>query len=119
MIARRTIAVLICFALAVCVSSVLHAIGPEPTTAEISPFQDKLAIFAYLNEGKPASILLEKIQIRKLGTRSFMVGTGVDDSAESNWSNGIVLWLPVEGITHIYEVKDREHAAKLYSHQAQ
>ena len=112
---RRTMAVLTCFALAIAVSSGLHAVGPESAPTELAPFEGKLAIVAYLNEGKPASILVEKIQIRKLGTRSFMVGTGVDEWSDPNWSNGIVVWLPVDGITHIYEVNDKEHAAKLYN----
>lgn len=49
---------------------------------------------------------LEKVELRKLGDRSYLVGKGINDNDPQNWYRGMTLWYPMEDIGTMIEMND-------------
>jgi hypothetical protein len=56
--------------------------------------------------------VLEKVQIRNLGGKSFLVGKGADDGQPDNWHKGHVVWIAVDDVAQMVEFADLEQFKK-------
>jgi hypothetical protein len=57
-----------------------------------------------------SSIDLEKVQVRKLDGRSYLVGTGAD--TPDNWQRGKVVWVAVDDISEVTTFASLEELRK-------
>ena len=71
----------------------------------VPDFQDKVVLFEVNRgstlESKSGSVVLQKVHIRKLGTRSFIIGEGYapkDDEHGDYWEKGLTVGVPCESL---------------------
>jgi hypothetical protein len=44
---------------------------------------------------------LEKVQLKRLGNESFLVGVAADDGHPDNWQKGLTVWIAVGDVSQI------------------
>ena len=77
--------------------------GQPADTKEGAPFGDKLIVISTANSQNT----LKNVQVRKLGDRSFVVGTSVRESTLTQEEYpGRTLWIPVADVQEIVEFDD-------------
>jgi hypothetical protein len=68
----------------------------------------------YFKSSPGTGCVLEKVQLRRLGSRSFLVGQIADNGSEKDPAVGFTFWVSVEEVTTMSEFKDLESARKFY-----
>jgi hypothetical protein len=81
--------------------------SPSVTQSDetVPDFKDKIVLFE-VNRGstletKSGSVVLQKVHIRKLGTRSFIIGEGYapkEDEHGDYWEKGLTVGVPCESL---------------------
>src|SRR5438045_1618948 len=78
----------------------------EPESKGDSPFVGKLVTITIKERGSGAA--LENVELRKLGSREFLVGTTVGADERYEAIKGKKQWIAVDSILAIYEFKNLE-----------
>lgn len=89
---------------------VLNLNGAEPENDQrtaASPFAGKIVVLSSLSEPDSGTVL-HGATVRRLGERSFLVGTGADYGHPLNWQKGRTVWAPVADLGQIVEFNDIE-----------
>jgi hypothetical protein len=55
---------------------------------------------------------LEKAQVKNLGNKWYLVGTGVDDGEPDNWVKGRTMWISLDTVDQIVEFSSVEDYKK-------
>jgi len=112
---RALIATIGCAAVSVVFLTVSNAAvkGESSSTAPaasaeneiVGDFKDKIVLFEVNRgstlESKSGSVVLHKVHITKLGTRSFIIGEGYapkDDERDDYWEKGMTVGVPCESV---------------------
>ena len=69
-------------------------------------------IVVYCKSDADRGAVLQSPELKKIGERSFLVGTGVEYGGPKNWTAGQVIWLAVDDIVFVAEFKDAESFKK-------
>jgi hypothetical protein len=86
---------------------------PRPPASEADFTGKVLAIT--MDAADKSGAVLEQVQVRKVGGRTFLVGKGVDDGREgAAYYKGRTLWIAVDHITHMVEFASLEELKKSY-----
>jgi hypothetical protein len=86
---------------------------PKGDTAAEPDFTGKvLAVVCKDSQG--AGCLLEKVQVRQLGSQRFLVGRVVDEGTGKNPAAGSTFWIAVAEVARMWEFKDVEEARKFF-----
>jgi hypothetical protein len=75
---------------------------PRPEAAAEPDFSGKVLVISTETSEKNWSVL-ENVQVRKVGGKSFLVGKGVDYGRESNPYKGRTLWIAVDHVVKMME----------------
>ena len=99
---RPTAIVVMCLVIVAC-----RARADEPEgKAAASPFAGKVMMISFKNQSEGAGGCLEKVELRKVGTREFLVGTVVPVDANYSAISGKKQWIALDAVLTIYEFKD-------------
>ena len=103
--------------LLVCLTAASSLGGDEPQPKPAPPADDPFAGKALMIYAKePAKgAMLEKVKIKQLGNRSFLVGKTIDKDAESrsHWT-GVTMWVAIDDVTEIIEFKSADEAREAF-----
>jgi hypothetical protein len=96
---------------------VISSIGgdePKPALAPDEPFAGKVLMVYGREPAKGA--LLEKVKVKQLGNKSFLVGKTVDrtGNGESRWA-GLTMWTAIDEVTDIYEFTSVDAAREAFA----
>jgi len=95
-------------------SGLLPASGAKDPAPAAPDFTGKVVIVSYSRGDQASSAVLEKVQLKRLGERAFLVGVGVDEWSPDRWARGATIWVPVDSVTTLMEVADVEQAKKVF-----
>jgi len=96
-------------ALLACCLLARFAVGQNANGERASPLEFKgNVIVVYCKSDADRGAVLEKPELKKIGERSFLVGTGMDYGGPKNWTAGQRMWLAVDDVAFIAEFKDAE-----------
>ena len=81
-------------------------VGQNVRTENASPlaFKGEVAVL-FLKSDPRTGIALEKPELKQIGKSEFLVGTAV---SPKNWTDGKLVWIPVDAIGMTTEFKDAE-----------
>jgi hypothetical protein len=82
-------------------------LGADPDKAREDVFAGKIVVLSLKSTDKYGATL-EKVQVKNLGGKAFLVGTGVDTGQPGNWVVGRTVWIPLEDIVQIVEFTNLE-----------
>jgi hypothetical protein len=91
--------------------------GDNPTPTKAADVDDHLAgkvILATVKGPPEWAFLLDDVQTRKLGDRTFVVGTVADEGSGRNQWVGRTVWLSPEQLVRIFEFKSVKEAREAY-----
>lgn len=89
------------------IGSALRA-DPEPSTPkDAEAFPDIIIVISSKSSASFGSVL-DKVQVRNLGGRAFLVGTSVDTGAPGEWAKGRRTWFPLDDVGQIVEFTNVE-----------
>jgi hypothetical protein len=77
-------------------------------------FSGKVLIVEYSHGDKPGSAVVEKVSVKRLGERVYLVGIGIDEWSADRWAHGVTVWLPLEKVGTIYVVSNVEEVKKVF-----
>jgi hypothetical protein len=88
---------------------------PRPPGQVEADFTGKvLAINTDATDKATAWTVLEQVQVRKVGSNTFLVGKGADDGREGNPYKGRTLWISANHIVQMVEFANLEELKKSY-----
>ena len=87
------------------------AVAQQAAPAREEAFVGKVLVVT-LKSSDEFGATLEKVQIRNLGGKPYLVGTGVDDGQPDNWVAGQTMWFPLEDVAQMVEFSDVEQLKK-------
>jgi hypothetical protein len=70
-------------------------------------------------DGGSSGVIIEKVQAKRLGNRTFLCGRVVEIGTSKNPAAGLVIWVSAEEIARMWEFKDLQEAQKYYRAQLQ
>ena len=70
-------------------------------------FTDDVLVISSRSDSSVGAVL-QHVEIKRIGGREFLVGTGVDYDVQGNWHKGRMVWVAVEDISQIVEFPDVE-----------
>lgn len=77
---------------------VVLAIASSPASAQEQPFDGKF--ISIVKKSNPvSSVDLEKVEVKTLGGKSFLVGIGAD--TPDNWQKGRVVWVALDDVSDL------------------
>lgn len=86
------------------------AAAPQPAQPQAGgDFTGKVLAISTKNANAPGG-LMEKVQVRTLGGRPFLVG----ESADERMPRGAKIWIPVEDVIQVVEFKSLEEARQVF-----
>jgi hypothetical protein len=86
-------------------AGVIEADSPaEPASSgtEASPFSRPIVAITIKSDLQDL-LLLSDAQVKKVGERQFIVGTGVDDEQTPDWRNKHTVWIAIDDIQQMVE----------------
>jgi hypothetical protein len=86
---------------------------PAPAAPAEADFTGKVVALSTDAPDKFA-VVLEKVEVRKVGGRSFLVGKGVDDGREGNYYKGRTVWVAVDRVVYMVQFANVEELKKSY-----
>jgi hypothetical protein len=110
---RVILGILFVLAVAGCAVAVrVWAAGPQKGgQAGIQIRSRYLAV--HLRSSSEYGATLEKVQVRRIGDRVFLVGRGIDDGTPDNWYKGKTIWVAVDDIGLMTEFNDLGASSKV------
>jgi hypothetical protein len=84
---------------------------PRPSAPAEADFTGKVLALS-TDYADKAGAVLEKVKVRTVGGRSFLVGKGVDDGREGNPYTGRTVWIAVDHVVQILEFGSVEELKK-------
>jgi hypothetical protein len=91
----------------------LAAEEPKPAVPAEADFTGKVVGIS-TDAADKFAVVLEKVTVRKVGERSFLVGKGVDDGREGNYYKGRTLWVAVDRVVFLMEFASLDELKKSY-----
>lgn len=91
---------------------------PSPASGEEAPFGTKIIAVVTRTgdkDGSPGGGYVEKVRLRRLGDRFFLVGTTPDFGEEFKANRGKVIWIAVSEVVHITEFDSVEELRRANS----
>jgi hypothetical protein len=96
------IVLLACVVVGCVVAVSVRAAGPVQSKL-VSPFRGRyLAITT--RGGANTGATLEKVELRRVGDRLFLVGKGIDDGDPNNWYKGTTSWVALDDVSQVTEL---------------
>jgi hypothetical protein len=86
---------------------------PKPAAPAEADFTGKVVAISADSPDK-FGVVLEKVQVRKVGERSFLVGKGVDDGREGNYYKGRTVWVAVDRVVFMVQFASVDELKKSY-----
>jgi len=101
-------------ALAVFVFGPALSAGPQNAPSD-SPgvFANKVLSISSKTQGEFGAVL-EKVQMKQLGGKSFLVGIAVDTGEASDWTKGRITWYPIDDAGQIIEFDNIEQMMRAH-----
>lgn len=82
-----------------------------PVSAEDNPYKGKILLVSMDTQH---SIVLEQVQVKKVGDSTFLVGKGGDEGHPGNWTKDHIAWVPTHHIDMILEFGSTEALKKAF-----
>ena len=95
----------------------LGSTGPAQERREESPSFEGQFLSIAKKSSPGSSVELEKVQLRALGGRAFLVGVGTD--TPENWQKGKTVWVAVDDVAEITVFATLEELRKAIAGQEQ
>ena len=103
----RTSFVVIVLVVATCLPTTGRVQCADPDMAREDVFPGKIVVVSLKSTDKYGATM-EKVQVKSLGGKSFLVGTSVDDGQPGNWAKGRTIWIPLDDVAQIVEFSSLE-----------
>ncbi|HJT75903.1 MAG TPA: hypothetical protein VJ739_01770 [Gemmataceae bacterium] len=83
--------------------SLCRADEPKTTAPAAEDFGKKILVVQVKTHNETKAMVLEKVRVKRLGDRSFLVGKGVDDGQPDTWYKGRTVWVGMSDVVTMFE----------------
>lgn len=97
----------------ICLGTVLYAGQQQEPPKTEEPFSGKLIVISSKNKGEHGAVL-EKVKLRHLAGKTFLVGKSVDMEQAENWTKGQTVWFPMDEVGTIVEFNSAKELKEAY-----